>query len=233
MEITNYSKLCFKLDFCQEIKKIKFALSELNRGGNPNNPHIEGLMAKTKPKTEKKQIVILDYQSNADITKAIKGLSDLQRKIDSITSEKNGQIAVISKELQEATTPLQLELNKIQSSIKYYCDNNRETLFQDDKKSVDFVSGSVSYRDNPPSVKSKLSKTLLEKLLGGDDSKLSKTLLLLKKLMDMVFIRVSLELDKQAALKNIDKAKELGIEFEEDGENFYINPFEYEGEFKV
>lgn len=186
-----------------------------------------------KAKKDKPQIVILDFKSNSDITQAIKDLSDLQRKIDSITSEKNSQIAVISKELQEATTPLQIELNKIQSSIKYYCDNNRDTLFEDDKKTVDFVSGSVSYRDNPPSVKSKLTKNLLEKLLGDAESKLSKTLALLKKLMDLVFIRVSLELDKQAALKNIDKAKELGIEFEEDGENFYINPFEYEGEFKV
>lgn len=186
-----------------------------------------------KAKKEKPQIIILDYKSNADITKAIKDLADLQRKIDAITSDKNGQIAIISKELQEATTPLQIELIKIQSSIKYYCDNNREDLFPDGKKSVDFVSGSVSYRDNPPSVKSKLTKTLLEKLLGDSESKLSKTLALLKKLMDSVFIRVSLELDKQAALKNIDKAKELGIEFEEDGENFYINPFEYEGEFRV
>jgi phage host-nuclease inhibitor protein Gam len=188
-------------------------------------------MAKSKP--DKKQIVILDFKSNADITQAIKDLTDLQRKIDAITDEKNAQIAVLSKELQEETTPLQIELDKLRTSIKYYCDNNRERLFSDKQKSVDFVSGSVAYRDNPPSVKSKLTKTLLEKLIGDPDSKLAKGLERLRILLSLVYIRISLELDKQSALKNIDKAKELGIEFEEDGENFYINPFEYDGEFKV
>lgn len=198
-------------------------------GGNPDNPQ-RGIMAK---KSEKKQIVILDFKSNGDITQAIKDLTDLQRQIDAITDDKNAQIAVLSKELQEETTPLQIELDKLRTSIKYYCDNNRERLFPDKQKSVDFVSGSVAYRDNPPSVKSKLTKTLLEKLIGDPESKLAKGLERLKGLLSLVFIRLSLELDKQSALKNIDKAKELGIEFEEDGENFYINPFEYDGEFKV
>lgn len=188
---------------------------------------MRGIMAKKQIKP-----TLLEYFSNAEITSAIKTLADKQRELDKITSDKNAQIAEISKELEELTTPIQKEVDLILESIRNYCDTHKEEYFGEER-SVDFVTGVCSYRLKPTSVKSKLTEKLLTKLLGNPENKINSLLSKVKSMLSKYFIRFSLELDKQAALKDVKAAKELGIEFDEGGDLFYINPFEYEGEFKV
>jgi phage host-nuclease inhibitor protein Gam len=66
---------------------------------------------------------------------------------------------------------------------------------------------------------------LVEKILDENDLSAWWAKIVIK--LSKVFLRVKLELDKEACLKNKETAREkLGIEFNEDEEKFYIKPAE-------
>jgi phage host-nuclease inhibitor protein Gam len=74
-------------------------------------------------------------------------------------------------------------------------------------------------------VKTKSSTKLVDKILEQNEMSDWWAKIVIK--LSKVFLRVKLELDKDACLKNKNFAKEkLGIEFNETEEKFYIKPAE-------
>ncbi|MCH1910492.1 host-nuclease inhibitor Gam family protein [Leptospira noguchii] len=155
-----------------------------------------------------------------------------QREKNRIVSEYNDQISKLQKKLREETKNLDEDCYLLGVRIKHYCDENRKTLFESGTKTQKLTTGSVSYRDTPAFVKTKLTPKLLEKMLTN-----AILYELYKKFIERcgkVFLRVKIELDKDGILSDpVQAKKEFGIEVKAKRERFYIKPTELDAEVEV
>ncbi|MDO6395328.1 host-nuclease inhibitor Gam family protein [Leptospira santarosai] len=181
---------------------------------------------------KKEQIVITPLANKGELADAVQTYGVKQREKDRIVSKYNDQISELQSKLRDETKSLDESMYLLGVRIKHYCDENRETLFDSGSKTQKLTTGAVSYRDVPASVKTRLTPTLLEKMLTN-----ATLYELYKKFLERcgkVFLRVKIELDKDEILSDPVRAKkEFGIEVEAKRERFYIKPTELDAEVEV
>ncbi|MCR8647669.1 host-nuclease inhibitor Gam family protein [Leptospira interrogans] len=181
---------------------------------------------------KKEQIVIIPLSNKGELADAIQSYGVKQREKNRIVSQYNDKMSELQTKLREETKILDEDCYLLGVRIKHFCDENRKSLFESGSKTQKLTTGSVSYRDIPAFVKTKLTSTLLEKILTS--STLEKHYKKFIERCGKVFLRVKIELDKDGILSDPVRAKkEFGIEVEAKRERFYIKPTELDAEVEV
>lgn len=174
-------------------------------------------------------------QTRDDCAAEIRAIGDLQRNITRQSADMNDAIAVITQRHQPELERLAAEVKRRAAGVQAYCEANRTELTDGKKvKFANFLTGEVSWRQRPPSVKI---------------TKVEAVMKTLKALGLGRFIRNKEEIDKDAILAAHSAAKSTpaddpqrgalvaeveklggvsGIELVTGLEDFAIAPFEQE-----
>ena len=108
-----------------------------------------------KKKTRIKQAALTAaVQSRVEASAQIRRIGDLAREVKRLEAEMGDKQAAIEQEYNELADPLRAELAELTGGVQAYCEANREELTEGYKtKTVDFVTGIVKWRADPPSVR--------------------------------------------------------------------------------
>lgn len=172
-------------------------------------------MAAKKTRIKQKAMISVP-QSHDDCAADINTIGRLSREITVTQAAMNDEIAAITDRYTAVFTPLQEQVKSLTAGVQSYCEANRDELTYNGKsKSGQFVTGSVMWRKNPPSVAVKGVTAVIDAL---------------KRFKLDRFIRIKEELNKEAIL-NDPKAIEgiAGLSIKKGVEDFVIEPFEQEG----
>lgn len=157
-------------------------------------------------------------QSREDLAEFIRRIGDAQRRIMRIEAQMNDGIAAL-KQVAETEASAHAELVKrLTEGVRIYCEAHRSELTESGKtKHFEAGTGKVEWRNRPPSVR----------LAAG--WKLEDVIRRIKKL-NLPFVRIKEELDKEAILAADDKeiAKLDCLRVGSAGEDFIVTPFEAE-----
>lgn len=139
----------------------------------------------------------------------------LSREISVITAAMNDEIAAITDAYTERFSPLQAELKNLNQGVQIWCEANRDDLTQGGKsKSGGFITGTVQWRQRPPSVSVRGVEAVIEALKSFGLTR---------------FIRIKEELNKDAILNEPSAvAGVAGLLIKKNTEDFIITPFEAE-----
>ena len=154
-------------------------------------------------------------QSRSMCADQIRQLGDLQREHARTAAALNDQIAALTNAAEPVLADLAQRIAALQTGIQTWCEANRVTLCgEGDKlgKTANLVTGEVSWRVRPPSVRVKSIETVMDdlKLLGLHR-----------------FIRMKEEPNKEAMLNEPDAVAGIpGINIVRGVEDFVITPFE-------
>ena len=164
-------------------------------------------MAKTRLKAQ----TLAAPQSREETQNWIKDLGDVQREHTRAVAAMNDEIAVITERHKTAINALADRAKELQSGIQSWCEANRAELTAEGK-TVNLITGKVSWRLRPPSIRIRSQETVLEAL---------RTLGL---------IRFKEEVNKDAMLAEMDIAATVaGVTVVKGVEDFVITPHEVEG----
>ena len=165
-------------------------------------------MAKAKEKT--KTVTIYNY-AKSDLAPAIASIAKLQNELAELQRVADLSIAKIQTDLAANIAPLIEEIQKISLSIRDYSDKNREDLFPEEFKTLKLETGGILQKNNLLVAKDRFEIRL-----------------------EKAFLRMKLEINKDAIKENPDKAKELtGIGLKTSPEGFYIKPYSTNTEIEV
>jgi phage host-nuclease inhibitor protein Gam len=164
----------------------------------------------------KQQAMIAVPQSHDDCAADINAIGRLSREITVTQAAMNDEIAAITDRYTAVFTPLQDEVKSLTAGVQSYCEANRDELTLNGKtKSGQFVTGTVQWRQKPPSVAVRGVEAVIEAL---------------KQFGLTRFIRVKEELNKDAILNEPTVvAGVAGLSIKSGVEDFVIQPFEQEG----
>lgn len=168
------------------------------------------------PKTRIKAKAKISVPQSKDAAAAdISKIGELQRKIVLDTAAMNDAIAVSTAKYQPGINAANEQIEALQSGVQAWCEAHRTELTNDGKvKTANLITGSVSWRFNPPSVKVTGAESVIKALL---------------KLRLKRFVRVTVTVNKEAILNEPDAVKDVdGITVVKDVEEFVITPFEQE-----
>ncbi|MCX7998854.1 MAG: host-nuclease inhibitor Gam family protein [Leptospiraceae bacterium] len=188
-------------------------------------------MAKSKPTSSDKvqtssetQIQLIKYENNDKVAEAIQRIGELQRKRNELKTQTDEQIAKLQTELSEKLAPIDAEIELITKSLHAYCEPRKKVFFEK-SKSLELPTGILAYRISPPSVKGNITKKKIEDIL--ERNSLTKPVASFEKRLAKVFLRMKLEINKEAILQDPKKAKLVtGLTVQEGIENFYVKPYE-------
>ncbi len=167
-----------------------------------------------KAKTRIKQAALIAPPQTRDECAAdINKIGVLHREIAVQTAAMNDLIAGITDRYTSVFTPLQEEIKALQTGVQSWCEANRDELTNGGKsKSGQFVTGTVQWRQKPPSVAVRGIESVLDTL---------------KRLGLSRFVRVKEELNKEAVLNEPEAVKGVaGLSIKTGVEDFVIQPFE-------
>lgn len=158
-------------------------------------------------------------QNKNDCAEHIRTLGDLQREFERERSAMNDAIAATTQAHQPALEALSARIEALQTGVQAWCEAHRVDLCgEGDKlgKTANLVTGEVSWRVRPPSVRvtgaDAVTDTLLRMGLGR-------------------FVRVKNEANKEAMLNEPDAVRGIaGIAIVSGVEDFVITPFEVQAE---
>lgn len=140
-------------------------------------------MAKARLKTK---AVAYVSQSRDDVARDIRAIGDLQRDIAREEADMNDAIAEITAKHQPTIDALKLRIESLQQGVHGWCEAHRAEITDDGKtKTANFITGTVNWRIDPPSISVRNVEQLLPTLsaLGLD-----------------CYTRVKKELNKEAIL---------------------------------
>ncbi|MBW7968151.1 host-nuclease inhibitor Gam family protein [Bradyrhizobium sp. BR 10289] len=144
-----------------------------------------------------------------------------------IEAELKQTLAKEKKAAEDLAAPFMKKAEDIYKGLHTYCAANREQLLGNSgTKTVDFGTGTVRWRYNPPKVK----------ISGGEEAVID---LINQKRVEAIekkdtstaaafdnFLRVKVEIDREAMLKNPDLARAIaGVSIPKGGEMFEVEPF--------
>ncbi|MEY9358985.1 phage host-nuclease inhibitor protein Gam [Bradyrhizobium yuanmingense] len=144
-----------------------------------------------------------------------------------IEADLNQALAGAKKTAEDLAAPFLKQAEDIYKGLHTYCAANRQQLLGNSgTKTVDFGTGTVKWRNNPPKVK----------ITGGEDAvveliSLKKAEAVEKKDLPTAasygnFLRVKVEIDRDAMLKNPDLARTIpGVSIPKGREMFEVEPF--------
>ncbi len=151
-------------------------------------------------------------QTREAVQAAIKQLGDTQRELGRLDTKMNDEIAQITDSYTPHINHLTDKIKTLQKGVQMWCEANRAELTAGKSKTVNLVTGKISWRTRPPKVNLTKVDVVLESL---------RTLGLHK------FIRTKEEVNKDAMLADPDKARTVkGVSIRTDVEDFVIEPFE-------
>ena len=118
-------------------------------------------------------------------------IAGIQNEVNQIEVDLNAEVLSLQSDATEKAAPLKAEIEKLFAGIYSYCEANRLELTNNGKiKSVELPSGQISWRFNPPSVKTK------------SGLKVADLIAILRRHRLGRFVRPKYEVDKEAILKN-------------------------------
>jgi bacteriophage Mu gam like protein len=168
-----------------------------------------------KPSNKRLKAATLEAPQSREETQSwIKALGDTQREHARLTHDLNDKIAELTDEAKPALNALAERSAALQQGIQAWCEANRAELTAGGGKTVNLITGEVSWRQRPPSIAVRGIESVLENL---------RTLGLAR------FIRQKEEVNKEAMLNEPDIAATIaGITVVRGKEDFVIVPFEVE-----
>lgn len=170
------------------------------------------------------------YQNKQELEAALKLLGDLNREKKRLETEANDKIQAIQERLSKAVEPFNARIEHVADGIKYYCDENREKLFGEEK-TLDLLTGTCSYRAGKNSVDGTGMKKLIQKVI--DEAKLAKSVNSLQARLMKVFLVMKITEDKALILKYPKLAKKLGYKIKKGDELLYVKPSQVDAEIEV
>lgn len=154
-------------------------------------------------------------QSRDEVAADIKRIGDLQRQQQEMVRVMNDALANITHEAQPRIDELGAQIDALQAGVQTWCEANRDELTHGGKtKTADFITGTVSWRQRPPSVNVRGVDVILDTL---------------RRLHLDRFIRVKEEVNKEAVLADPEAVRGVaGLTIRTGAEDFIISPFELE-----
>lgn len=171
-------------------------------------------MATKKLKTP--AVAIPVPQSKGDCAASIKSLGDVQRDFERKRAAMNDAIAAITEQYQPELEALQARMTALQTGIQTWAEANRASLCPGGIKTAQLVTGELSWRTRPPSVRITGADSVIETLhrMGLDR-----------------FVRTKEEVNKDAIQNEPDAVRGIaGISIVSGVEDFAITPFSVEVE---
>jgi len=152
-------------------------------------------------------------QNRDECAELINQIGRISREIEGIKSAMNDDIAKITDDYTGKETAKELVLKQLREGVQAFCEANRGDLTHGGKsKTAEFVTGSVQWRQRPPSVVIRGAESVLETLAR---LKLTR------------FIRAKEEINKEAILNEPAAVQGVaGITIKTGVEDFVITPFE-------
>lgn len=158
-------------------------------------------------------------QTKDDCAASIRIIGDLQREFERLRANMNDAIAAITQEHQPVLSALHERVDGLQTGVQAWCEAHRVDLCgPNDKlgKTANLVTGEVSWRQRPPSVRIVGADTVAETLLRMGLGR---------------FVRVKQEISKEAILAEPDAVRGIaGISISSGAEDFIVTPFEAQAE---
>ena len=165
----------------------------------------------TKLKTKAQTTV---PQSRDECADAIYKIGEAQRELKRVELIINDVVATITAEKQPTIDAIKARVKDLTEGVQTWCEAHRLDITDNGKvKFANLITGEVNWRQRPPSVKTRASAELFERL---------------KRLGFGWLIRTKEELDKDALLAKPEVAADAGIEINSGIEDFVITPFEQE-----
>ncbi|MBQ8708948.1 MAG: host-nuclease inhibitor Gam family protein [Succinivibrionaceae bacterium] len=145
-----------------------------------------------------------------DVEETIKCIAKIDAEISAIDNDATKAINEARENAAKASAGLSEEREKLIESLKAYSDANRADLYEEGKKSRDFINGTIGYRQNPDKVE--VAKDTADLLIAAGFANC---------------VKVKKEPVK-AALKNFDAAQQekFHISFIPGEESFYCKAAE-------
>jgi phage host-nuclease inhibitor protein Gam len=171
---------------------------------------------KAKAKTRIKQLAQVGTPQNRDECAAdINEIGRLSRLITTKQAAMNDKIAAITDAYTQEFTPLLDEIKLLKAGVQSWCEAHRDDLTDGGRtKTGAFVSGTVQWRQRPPSVSVFGMTDVIENL---------------KRLGLERFVRTKEELNKEAVLNDPEAVRGIaGLKIKTGVEDFVIEPFEQE-----
>ena len=151
-------------------------------------------------------------QSRNEVADHIDLIGTAQRELQRMELDIDDIVSKLRLDKQPKIKQLTNTIAELSKGVQTWCEANRDSITDNGKvKSANLTTGEVNWRQRPPSVKTRASAQLFEKL---------------KRLGFSFFIRSKEELDKDAILAKPETAKDAGIEIITGVEDFVITPFE-------
>lgn len=165
-----------------------------------------------KKKTEKPVVVMpASYEAANGLVQQI---GKAQRELVVREERLAGKVAKLTALVHVKITPLQESIATMSAQVQAYCDANRDELLNGDVKHHNMPAGRIGWRCDPPSVEIKKGLKVADVVVS-----------ILKLKLRRKFLRLAFSLDKEAMLKDQEKAETIpGIKIKRDVETFYVEP---------
>ena len=176
-------------------------------------------MAQRRVKTRSLKTQAANYpvpQSKQEVTAAIRHLGNLQGERLRRKAELDDELTRLKGQYEEILKPIGERMAQLLAGIQTYCEARRDELTRGGKtKTADFGTGEASWRSRPPSVRIRGMAAVMSAVkdlgLAGE------------------FLRVREEIDKEAMLRNPQKASGIaGVTIGSAGEDFVVKPAEHQ-----
>ncbi len=149
-------------------------------------------------------------QNREEAAQVMRDFGMVQRRLEAIQINMNDEIAAIKEKTAKDATPVKDDLKQLEKRLKAWAEANKAELTRK-TKTVDLVTGKISWRKKPESVR----------ISGGADVMIER----LKRLKLTSFLRTKFEVNKEAMLANKTAAGEVeGVSIISAGETFTIEP---------
>ncbi|EAT7029847.1 host-nuclease inhibitor protein Gam [Salmonella enterica] len=158
-------------------------------------------------------------QTREEVSENIHRLGDIQREALRLETRMNDKIAAITEAEMPRITELKKEIASLFKGIQAWCDTNKASLTKDGKvKTVNLITGAVSWRTRPPSCTVRKPDVVLEALHNLGLTR---------------FIRTKEEVNKEAILADPKAVTGIaGITVQTGIEDFSVMPFEQDAGVK-
>lgn len=186
-------------------------------------------MAKPRLKTKAAAYVC---QTRDDVARDIRAIGDLQRDMVREEATMNDAIAAITAKHQPTIDAIKTNIEVLQEGVHGWCEANRDELTEGGKsKTANFITGTVNWRNDPPSVTVRNGEKVLEMLgaLGlGCYVRTKKEINKEAILADRTAAEAKESPDKDEAAKRLKLLAGLTLTIKAGVEQFVIAPLEVE-----
>lgn len=171
-------------------------------------------------------------QSRDDVARDIRAIGDLQRDMAREAATMNDAIAAITATHQPIIDAIKAKIEVLQQGVHGWCEAHRDDLTDGGKsKTVNFITGSVNWRNDPPSVTVRNADTVLDMLttLGlGTYIRVKKEVNKEAILADRAAADGKESPERDAAAKRLKLLAGLTVTLKSGVEQFVITPLEVE-----